>query len=237
MATVKEINHDSSTTIGDFYSTVTDTDGAITVAPGAALAGSTNGIEMDYDAGSNVPILEEPFAAIAGNEIRFRARINIDNIATFTANQSLMNLRIRNSASGAPFRVILNANAAGDGAVIFVFVATDIGITSLGVETDVPSGDVCFEIRAIRETADGEADGIADFFLANSLIESVSNLENFDIWLADGGMQEVRPSFAGGTSHTGVLYYDEFILDDDSETGLGCFAFSGYDLVLGGGQP
>lgn len=220
MATVKVIDHDSSTTIGDFYSTVTDPDGAITVTPAAALGGSTNGVNMDNDAGANPVILAESFTAISGNELRFRARISIDSITSFSASGSISNIRLRDSASIDVFRVIINANAGGTGAVITLFVSTDIGITVLGANTPLPTGDTCFEIKAIRETADGNNDGIAEFYVGNSLIDSSTTLQNFNDWVANGGMQEVEVSFS--TLHTGDFHYDEFIVDDNASTSLGC---------------
>jgi hypothetical protein len=76
MTTAKEINHDSSTTIGNHYTTVTDADGAIAVNGTAALAGSTYGVEMDYDAGNNNALLAEP-VSISTTELRMRFRIDL----------------------------------------------------------------------------------------------------------------------------------------------------------------
>ena len=53
MATVKEINHDSSTTLTVHYDTVSDTDGKLSAGAAGALSSSTYGVICDFDTSSS----------------------------------------------------------------------------------------------------------------------------------------------------------------------------------------
>ena len=90
MTTVIEINHDSSTTIGDFYDNVTDADGAVTVTPVAQLNGSVNGLDVDYDAGVATVDLND-FTGGGVTDIRYRFRIKLDNLTNSNSGFSFQN--------------------------------------------------------------------------------------------------------------------------------------------------
>ena len=227
MATVKEINHDSSTTIGDFYGSVTDTDGAITVSVAAALGGSTNGVDMDFNAGSNTVFLIESFTALTGTDLRWRIRLNFANVTTFTDMFLVFELQ---TTSSLVFRIFVNPTQ-----ISLQYHSDSGGTTNIASYNFDNSGEICIDIRAVRETADGNADGEAELFENGVSKISASNLDNFIRW--NLGIDNCLVTLQSGGSVAGNLYYDEWILDDDSAVVLCAAAFSGYDLVLGGGLP
>jgi len=235
MSTVKEINHDSSTTIGDHYDSVTDVDGRATVTVVAALNGSTNGVNFDYDtAGSNTVILIEAFTALTGNDLRFRFRVDWSNVSAIPTNTRFF-IDLEDSVGNDIFRVEFGG---GGGLNVFARYWSDgsAGLVTVGTAQSVSdSTELCVELRAIKETADTNADGEVELLVNGSSVQSISNADNFNRFGTQVEQTLVR--FILGTAGAGDLFYDEWILDDDNTADLGCGGlFSGYNLVLGGGQ-
>jgi hypothetical protein len=223
MATVKEINHDSSTTIGVHYDTVTDSDGAITVAAPFALDGSTYGIEMDYDAGTSQVVLQEDFTALTGDDFRWRIRLDLSNMANATSTLSFANFYLRSGSTNI-YIVQLTTAAGPVRYQLNAFYYNDSGVpTGIGANQDVDtSGEICIEVRAVRESADGAADGIGQLYV-NGVLQSgsKSNAENFNKFSL--GIDRARIEFPSNDANiVGQLIYDEWILDDISTADLGC---------------
>lgn len=239
MATVKEINHDSSTTLSDFYTiTITDTDGAVTVTIPSALNGSTNGVEMDYDAGSSLAVLEEDFTTLTGSDFRWRFWLDFSNMSFTGPLTSFVNLYLKSGATNI-FRLQITLGFIPTTLRLIPIYYNDSGNPISGLPNfDSPqSNEFCVEIRAIRETADGNADGELELFTSGVSAGAISNVENFNRF--NLGIDRARIEFLSSDSAAkGILYYDEWILDNDNTANLGCpqLLFSGYDLVLGGGQ-
>ncbi len=231
MATIKEINHDSSTTLSDFYSTIFDPDGAYTVTPTAALNGTTNGVEADYDAGIQNARIEEGYTT-STNDFRWRFRLDLDGITNGSSSSALCNIDL--TAAGL---AIIEFDLIGDGASDFElkcsYNSDGSGLTQVGSNVVFPAGSVCIECRGVKESSDGAADGQIEFYINGISQASISNADNFNSFGIDEVLFRIRSNVA---AFTGTLKYDEFILDDDNTVSLGC-GFSGYDLVLGGGQP
>lgn len=225
MATVKEITHDSSTTIGDFYSSVTDIDGAIIVSAAAALGDSVNGVNMDFGAGGNSVLLVESFTALIGTDFRWRLRLNFANVSNFGG--MFVQFELETTASMV-FRIFINATT-----ISLQYHSDSGGSTNIDSYTLNKTDEICIDVRAIRETADGNADGEIELFENGVSKISVSNLDNFIRW--NLGIDNCEIVFQSGGSVAGNLYYDEWILSDDSAIPL-C-EFGGYNLVLGGGLP
>lgn len=236
MTTVKEINHDSSTTLSVHYTdTVINTDGAATVTGGAALNSSTFGVNYDLDTTSTNIILVETFTALAGNDLRFRFRIDFSGATTIPANL-VFRIDLEDSVGNDIFRV----RVEGAGSNLLEVDADywsdgSAGLVSIGgFQSISENSEVCIELRAIKETADTNADGEVELFANGVSLQSISNADNFNRF----GNQIARTNvtLSPGTGEAGAFFYDEWILDDDNTADLGCGIFSGYNLVLGGGQ-
>ena len=225
MTTIKEIDHDSSTTLSDFYSSISDSDGAMTVTPGAALGGSTNGLNFDYDAGGSTVTLSESISSTTPSEMRFRVRADFDNAANSGSSGFLI---IAASLAGS---TKVGLQIEGDGSTGFTIRGTyrdDV----LGLETvaeiSLPSGDFCAEMALTRESSDGAADGTAEFFVNGVSQGSVSNVENFNNFTIDN-IRVIAQSSAG---FTGTCKLDEFLLTDIESSPLcvtvNAFRFLGF---------
>jgi len=114
-----------------------------------------------------------------------------------------------------------------------LFYTDDTGTHSIGAVS--VSKDVhCIEYREKRESGASAVDGEAEFFVDGISQGAVSDVENFAIWT---NVDDLQIEIVDTTNVTGTLFYDEFILDGDDQADLGCGGiFSGYNLVLGGGQ-
>ncbi len=238
MATIKEINHDSSQTLSVHYDTIVDTGSRLTVTNGSALSGSTNGIDASQTNNTDSTLLEA-FTAISGTEFRLRFRIDLSNL-TVSGSQQFFKSMLRNTASTDKHGIVINALVSGNFNISGRYIDDPIGprITDTKIFTQPISDPICVELRAIRETADGNNDGIVEFIVDGISIDLITNAQNFNAWTSGGNMDEVFNNFRGSINFSGNFYFDEWILDDDDAADLGCPPlFSGYDLVLGGGLP
>lgn len=237
MATYKEINHDSSTTIGDFYDSVTDPDGSISVLVAAALGGSTNGVRMDYDAGNNLTFMRETIASFTTETtLSWRVRVNFANLSNSAGIVNIFLFMLDDiSTSNDPFKFTAQFNGTSTIEVRVSYFSDSGGNQNFDLVSVPTSGDVCLLIQATKETADGNADGEVEWFLNGVSQDSVSNVDNFNNF---GIFDRCHIGFASQNSTiSGTMDYDEFLLDDAITALCGTPAFSGYDLVLGGGQP
>lgn len=233
MATVKEINHDSSTTLSDFYNTISNPDSAITVTVGAALDSSTNGVNVNYDAGSNNASFQQTFTAISTGEFRIRFRIDTSNLTTLSFGIYFA-FSIFNSSTEGFIQIQLKNDPTEIQALYWDDSVGDL--VSLG-SFSLSSGIHCIEARCVRESVDTAADGEVELLVDGISQASVTNVDNFVAWDANKP-DRVTMEVLLTSILVGALFYDEFIVDGDDQADLGCSAtFSGYDLVLGGGQP
>jgi len=238
MATVKEITHDSSTTIGDFYDTVLDVDGSISVSTGDALNGSVNGVGFDYDNGTNEGELTEGFTDLSGNDLRIRIYLDVSGL-TGSHSISIFGFHLFSDETGAR-DTMLTVRMDGDGAGGFDLTYqtfNDEGAVDGTVAGVALTGVHCIDVSMVKEVSDGSDDGQAEFFLDGVSKGSAATIGNFTNWGA--GIDGVLTEFPnpGSPSVGGTIKYDEMLLTDDSTTALCGGVFSGYDLVVGGGQP
>ncbi len=234
MTTIKEITHDSSTTLSDFYGTITDVDGAVTVTSASALGGSTNGLSIDYDAGSNLAQVEDTFSSTTPSTARGRARVNLDGLTNNNTSSDQAAEVLFAEPGGAGGDTLIGLKVNGDGATGFevrFFGFADGANIDIG-NFALPSGDVCLEMAITRESSDGANDGTAEGFINGVSQGTQSNVENFNHFQFGQAVVFVSTN---DTDFTGTCKLDEFILTNNSGDSL-C-PFSGFDLVLGGGQP
>jgi hypothetical protein len=211
MATVKEITHDSSLVLADFYSTITDADGGMSVSAAAALGGSVNGVSIDFDAGTQTMRLEESFV-ISSNEIRWRTRIDLGGITNNNAGVEVLSGGLLTAGSLQRLSYSITANAGDSGFEIQFSYRDDTGATVFPSTTMPSSGDTCLDIRYIKETADGNNDGIIETFINGTSNDLSSTLENFNSFT---DIAKVRMTFRSlSVNYSGSCKYDEFIITD-----------------------
>lgn len=237
MATYKEINHDSSTTLSDFYDSITDPDGGFSVLVAAALGGSTNGVRADYDAGNNLMFFRETIASFTSETtLSLRARVDFSGLSNSSGIVPIGGIGLDdNASSNDPFGFLFVFSGTTTIEVSAYYHSDSGGQTSIAGAISIPTDeDVCLLIQATKETADGNADGEAEFFVNGVSQGSVSNADNFNNF---GIFDRAHCGFSSqNATLSGTFDYDEFLLDDTITALCGAAVFSGYDLVLGGGQ-
>jgi hypothetical protein len=218
MATVKEINHDSGPPIGNHYSSVTDTDGAITVNNASALDGSVFGVEMDFSAGTNTVILAETFV-FSATELRMRFWVDLSLVSHSGASVNTIKLELETSV-GSVFDVLINYTTGTPTLRANYRIDNSDFIQVTGAKT-LSATDFCIEMRAIRETADGNADGELEFYIDGiSSLDPITDIDNFNKW--NDGIDTVEITISSAASLSGDLYYDQWILDNVNTADLGC---------------
>lgn len=233
MATVQEINHDASTVVTNSYTAgVSDPDGGATIIAGAALGGSTYGLNIDFDAGTNFITLTEGFST-TGNNFRMRFKVDFSNVSG--SHSDMFVVRLRKSTTQI-FRFIIRSGSPLTIQIQYLSDSTGMTAISPDITGVSATSELCCELRVIRETNSSSGDGEVEVFINGISRLSVANLDNFTAFGAGpDDMQLVCNSFDAGT--TGDLYFDEWILDDNDTANLGCNVFSGYNLIQGGGKP
>ncbi len=229
MATIKEINHDSSTTLSDHYGSITDPDGAVTVTTGAALKSSTNGIDANYDAGGNIASLVETFA-FSANEFRWRVIIKLDNLVS-AGTTNVADFFLEDSSGGDEFRINITSLVGSLYEATAQYNRDVGGIINLATAAIPSTGEVCMEIRAIRESGASAADGEVEFFIDGVSIGEVTTVENFTQFAQ---IAQTRIRFNSNFADlSGDLFYDQWILDDDADAALGCGADESGTYIIG----
>lgn len=232
MATIKEITHDSSTTLTDHYDNVTDPGGDMTVTPGAALRGSIYGVNISVDGGdSNV----DEALTFSTNEFRMRFTLKLSGLTNNNAGFRFFQVRLVEAIGQEAFQVDIQANGGDSGFNILVTIDQDGKSGNATLTGTMPStGETCIELRAIKETGASTNDGEAELFVNGISQDSDTTLNNNT---AFASIDELEVNMFIDTNISGDFFYDEWILVDDEAASLGCSDFVGYDLVSGGGLP
>lgn len=241
MTTLEDINHDSGPPVSNHWTTVTDPGGRLSITGVAALDGTANGLQIDFSSTNNADVIE-PYTPPGSNELRLRFRYDPNTPATPSVSSATL-VRVVLSEDGTVFgdllgRISIGKNVAPGSELQAFFVfgddSTPLGSTAgNSIITDEPH---CFEMVFKRAVSAVSNDGSYDFLIDSVSQFSDATVDNYDlfptidnIWVR-ADVMEVAMS---GTD----TYIDEFLLTDVEGVGLcAAAAFSGYDLVLGGGQ-
>lgn len=238
MATVEEKNHDSSTTLGDHYDSVSNGDGGLSIIAGAALDGSTYGVQCDWDAGGSTRRLRDALT-FSSDDLALRMLIDFGNTT--------------NGGAGVEFLNTVALRDTGTGNLIFEIVFQFDDATNLSSRASyysdggasnvytswysIPSsGEICLEIRTVKETADTNADGTLDFYIDSVLQESITDADNFNNF---NNIDQIHNNFTHVGNAAGTMKFDQWILDDSSAASLGCssvinaFRFLGFAADTG----
>jgi hypothetical protein len=224
MATLKEITHDSSTTLSDFYGTINDPDSAITVTPAAALGGSVNGLSIDNDAGANSFDLADTFVNSTPSEARFRVRIDLGGLTNTNSSGFLVDFETDGAGFGDSRLQIEIFGDGTNGFEIWGVAKQDAApvLRRTALYALPSSGDVCIELSSARETADGNDDGTLELFIDGVSKESITDIQNFN----DFDFDALSIFFDSPVLLSGTYKVDEFILTDVSGVSLCAAALS-----------
>lgn len=214
MAVIIDIDHESGD-LTEYTSTVTDS-GDLSVAAGAALAGSSYGLQCVID--DTTAIYGQFRLGSENTSGVVRARFYIDpNGLTFDNDDYVIVLYLLNGSAAQIARVYLYYTTVG-GYQIYASVTNDAAVatnTSSYAITDVPH---YIEIKLVRATGESTNDGSLQLWIDGVDKETVSGVDNYTRFAAFEYADIGARFIDAGTS--GTLYIDELIVNDDgSEIG------------------
>jgi len=218
--------------------TAVDTSGTknFSLAAGSALGGTAFGLLWDGGAGTHRKLTYNiPTTGVA--EIRIAFRLNIDTFAM--SGFGFHNIFEVTKDGGTETHVCWLGLKENGG---FIFANMEVRIDSgASISVTSPSlvhgGDITLECRLKKASSAVANDGEAEIFVNGFSVVSNTSLDIFNRMVV-ASTTRVHLIADGGASGTPGNYdVDEFYYRDDVTPIFPPTDFSGYDLVLGGGQP
>ena len=222
MATIFEANHNGGPPVSNYWPS--GGSAALSVTGASGLNGTAFGLQNDITV-SAWSVFDATISAPASDEIRLRWRFDVTPLTFPGTNpgtaanhiyqldmggggDTLINMRVRwNASNDTLFYAEKKWTSDGD-AVIIVLIDN---IT-------VSNTEHCVDMRMVRETADGNNDGIVQIFIDGVSVFSQTNFQNFNAF--GNFTQIVHRGNSGTGTFTGNSYSDEFLLTDDGSTSL-----------------
>jgi hypothetical protein len=232
MATLADINHDSGPPLLDHWDSGSATRFTVTVS--AALNSTVEGLESAYSASADNQ-LKKAFVA-STDEVALSFYFDPNGAGTPTSDRTLLALGVSTDGSTNPKLadfIITKKKTSGDIEVSMEYGFDPSNTGGTGTPFTISDAPHLFEIHAKRATSSVSSDGFYKYYLDSVLKNSLTGIDNYDTFIT---MDSVFALFGRLESAMGtgtVLYLDEILLTD----ALPIVAFTGYDLVLGGGQP
>lgn len=209
MAQVAEITHEGGD-LSEYDSTQTD-GGDLSVTTGAALAGTSYGLQCVVD--DTTAIYGQKDLASAIDHTRLRLYIDPNSMSAVDTNDYLYVLRIRNSANDNAGYLYLNGPGTSDYQIELIAVKDNASWVTAAVAnvTDEPH---YVEIEIQAASGAGNNDGVAKLWVDGAYIGGLTNIDN-DTQAAT--MDEFRFGAGDITDMSGTFYLDEIVANDDGQ--------------------
>lgn len=222
MATLFEANHNGGPPVSTYWPG--GGSAALSVTDASGLNGTAFGLQNDITK-SAWSVFDQTLSAPASNEIRLRWRFDV-TLLTFPGTapglsgnhiyqldmggggDTLINMRVRWNASNDTL-FYTEKKWVSDGDVVTIILIDNITVSN---------AEHCIDMRMVRETADGNNDGIVQVFVDGVSVFSQTNFQNFNAF--GNFVQIVHRGNSGTGTFTGNSYSDEFLLTDDGSTSL-----------------
>lgn len=242
MAEVWHITHDANDW-SEYDSGVPPGGSKVALSVASALGGSVYGLAVDVTA-SGISDIEKDISGISDSAttVRFGFRLNLNGIVlTASSAETLFFLK---PGPGESFSdgIWLRENGSGGFNIEVNTVDDDTSDRDINSAT-LPNGDITIEVVWDKPASTSSNDGVCTIYVNGVSSASVTTLDNFDNFEVLTGSPSPDNNFvlnlgeSGGGADSGTLYLDEFIIRDDNTPIYPVPGFSGYDLVLSGGQP
>lgn len=231
MAQVVHLTHDD----GTFSEYDTAPNSRLLVTVGAALNGTAYGVEKNRTGTAGDGNLNPINLSGATSEIRLGFYFDLNTISlTPTTETTLMSFQ--GGGAGENFFIRLRDEGSGD--FIRVVTQDDDGFE---IDTDtsgggLPGSEMTVEIVWTKASSTIANDGICQILINDVQAAIISNIDFFNSFAGLANATTIFNISSGIWTGSGVLYYDEIIIRDDT-TPIFPSDFSGYALVIGGGQP
>lgn len=212
----------------DFSAWDTDNSGtAILISTDAALAGTYGceivsgcfgcGESVSQTFASDYPKFHFSFLADK-NDLTLTSADFVGLIVVDTDAGEAMYIRVINDGGVFKYRAISVEDGGGTGVADY---AVTVGVKEI-------------EVILVRSSSAVASDGAIYMYVGGTLEDSATGLDNYNK-LSNITNVTMLPELDGGDPSSGSMYIDDFSIDDTDTLVYG--PFTGYDLVLGGGQP
>lgn len=243
MSTHKDVNFNTGTVATWFDSILLDTDGNFSLTVGSALKGSAKGLRVQFS-NSNLSQGLTNMSVPVSDELRMVFWFDASNVAVVNSDHQIFECRIRHSGSKSLIKIDISTDSIGgsDDYKLDAFSFVDNDISEQTLINDLKINDTlsvvhCVDIRIVQESSSSGNDGVLEIHVdgvqqfISTIVQNFSAFDSIDNLHFIGG--------AVTSDLSGFLSFDEWLVDDDDQVDLGCdpLGFSGYSLVLGGGQP
>jgi hypothetical protein len=230
MATLHDINHDAGGNPTDFWDSETDPSAAISVGAAGGLNSTANGLIFDLTV-SDTQRVDSVFTPPGSNEYRYRSYFDPNGNTTFDAGGQLA---WGVEEAGGVVMIGFAYSVSGSNLRIIAQYGTDSGQTTFSTIPTVTDAPHCVEMRIKRAANSSSGDGEATWYLDGIEQDAVTGIDNFNTYSNTDAVYAENANVGAAD-----FYFDEIFITDDADTALGCApaVFSGYDLVIGGGQP
>lgn len=239
MSEIFHITHDANN--WNEYDSGTPPGAKLALSVASALGGSVYGVALDVGGAGTSPLRKSTDAINnSATYIRFGFRLNL-NTTVMDSGTAEQLFELNPTVGGLEFcTAIWLRDNGGSGFNIEVENANDGGSSYPDINTagDLPSGDITIEVAWEKPASTSSNDGVCTIYVNGVQSVTITTLDNFNNFadMANASDLKLDAVSTGGGSDSGLLYLDEFTIRDDS-TPIFPDDFSGYDLVIGGGQP
>lgn len=231
MAEVMSLTHDSND--WSEYTTAPSGGAQIALSASAGMAGTSYGVEFDPDATATTGGDKSVSVSGGATTYRFAFYINKNDVAQSTGGTDETQFCTLTPDTLSSTTAALKDSGSGE--FVQIVAGDDTGDETLNTGV-LPAGNNTVELEIVRAATNVSADGTAELFLNGSSQATASSIDNYDTF------EDFKNAFTfnlvcnlSGTC-TGTFYVDQIKIRDDA-TEIYPSDFTGYDLVLGGGQP
>lgn len=185
------------------------------VTASAGMDGTTYGDEITpTDAGSAASQSLTVFT-IVGNTLRLGFYLNKNDITALVPGPFAQATVIQVSTFSFPIAIRIYLKDTGSGIFIEYLTHEDDGTDHSSSTGLLASGEVVIEVKIARASTSGSADGEVELFINGSSVDSITGLDNYDLFadIPNGTLATGADNFTGDS--TGSFYLDQIVLRDD----------------------
>jgi len=211
LSIIIDIDHEGGD-LTEYTSTSTDS-GDLSVAAGAALAGTNYGLSLVIDDATGIYGIIS-FASPYSTTGIFRGRFYIDpNSLTMANNNNFRLVAINNSALGAVAEIRMGYSN-GVGHTIAAMIVDDTAAESFTTYYGITDEPHYVEFNLIRATNDSSADGSIQLWIDGVSKQTVGSKDNYDRF---NTLRVVNFGAISGidAGTSGTFYLDELVVNDD----------------------
>lgn len=212
MAIHKTINHDSGSPVSNHYTgSITDAGGRASIAAGAALNGSTEGLQLAMG-DSNSVYLSEGMSAISTNVLVLTFYFDPNSAGVPSSGTDEIEVAVwNNTAVLRQAAIFIQLNASGDAYTVYGQVEDDGTTSNQSSSYTLSDGPHKLTIVVNRAASTSSNDGSFTLYVDDVAKETVSSLDIYDYWT---GMDAIEVFGYASATTSGAVYIDEIVVLD-----------------------